>query len=70
MKHFTLDGLMIVDSPPNNIKLSIMALCIQELPSFTPWVHHFVQDSLQPQQWVRVKSGEHRGIIECPIEKH
>ena len=31
MKHFTPDGLTIVNSPPNNIKLFIMAPCIQEL---------------------------------------
>jgi Early transcription elongation factor of RNA pol II, NGN section len=63
MKHLPPNNLVVVDSPPNNFKLFFAASCIREMPSFTPWIHHFVQDSLQPQQRIKVESGEQAGLV-------
>jgi hypothetical protein len=68
MKHFALASLAIVDSPPDNLQHFIAAPFIRDHPLFAPWVHRFVQDSIQPQQRVRVESGEQRGVIGRPVE--
>jgi hypothetical protein len=63
MKRLPPDGLAIVDSAPSNFKLFLAASNIREMASFAPWVHRFAQDTLRPQQRVRVESGEHRGLV-------
>ena len=63
MKHFSPASLINVDSPAGDFKSFLAALSIRERPSFKPWVHRFVQESLQPQQRVRVESGDLQGLV-------
>jgi hypothetical protein len=63
MKHLPPDCLVIVDCAPSNLKLFLAASCIREMSSFAPWIHRFAQDSLQPQQRIKVESGEQRELV-------
>ena len=63
MKHVTSQSLVAVAHAPIDMLPFIRAACIREIPSFTPWAHRFAQDNIRPQQWVRIESGEQKGMI-------
>jgi hypothetical protein len=61
-------SLMKVDSAPNNLLPFLLAPFICDMPTFTPWVHQFAQDSIKLGQWVKVESGDHLGAIGKPVD--
>lgn len=66
MKHITSRSLATVANAPNDIRPFIRAKCIRNIPSFTPWARRFAQDNIQPQQRVRIETGEQKGVIGRP----
>ncbi|KAF8264671.1 hypothetical protein EI94DRAFT_1805484 [Lactarius quietus] len=66
MKNLTTHSVVTVAHAPINLLPFIRASCVRNNPSFTPWAHRFAQDNIRPQQRVRVKSGEQKGIIGRP----
>ena len=63
LKHLPSASLANVQGSPNDIGPFIRASYIRDLPSFAPWVHRFAQDTIWPNQRVKVESGDHRGTI-------
>ncbi|KAH9980393.1 hypothetical protein BGW80DRAFT_1275581 [Lactifluus volemus] len=64
MKGYSSTSLVIVRSPsPSTFLMFLSASSFSERPLFRQCRHHFVQDSLQPQQRVKVESGDLVGLV-------
>ncbi|KAH9162307.1 hypothetical protein EDB89DRAFT_2079838 [Lactarius sanguifluus] len=68
VKQFSPASLANVDSAPDDLRPFLRATFIRSVPSFTPLIHRFAQDAIKPGQWVKVESGDHRGVIGKPLD--
>ncbi|KAH9982574.1 hypothetical protein BGW80DRAFT_1263871 [Lactifluus volemus] len=64
MTSYSSTSLLVVSSPsPSTFLIFLAASSVSERPSFGQCRHHFAQDSLQPEQRVKVESGDLIGLI-------
>lgn len=63
LKKFPSNYLELVLNAPLNISPFLKASYLYNKPTFTPWLHWFVQDTLTPGQHVQVESGGFKGSI-------
>ncbi|KAH9177216.1 hypothetical protein EDB89DRAFT_1902451 [Lactarius sanguifluus] len=68
IKQFSPASLANIDSAPDDLRPFLRATFIRSVPSFTPLIHRFAQDAIKPGQWVKVESGDHRGVIGKPLD--
>ncbi|KAI9445702.1 hypothetical protein BJY52DRAFT_1194142 [Lactarius psammicola] len=68
IKQFSPASLANVDGAPNDLRPFLRATFILSMPSFAPWIHRSAQDTIKPGQWVKVESGDHRGVIGKPSD--
>lgn len=63
LKKFPSNGLEVILNAPLNISPFLKASYLHNKPTFAPWLHWFVQDTLTPGQQVQVESGGFKGSI-------